>query len=422
MNVRDRLPPLVVLKYYAFMATGFGGFHIPITVLIMQARGMTYTQIGTLMAVSSAVLVTMEIPMGYVGDRIGRRNSVIIGTALVVLGMLGIGSAHTYWGFFGAKATFALGTTFRSGSGSAWIYEILEAHGLEDRYAHVSGRAQTLFLVVLGGGSLLGGYVADVNISYPYFIDAVIVTFSLLVLLTVPKTPQYADSSDEDAASGDGDDADDADLTFRRALVITREKFTSPPLRSFILLVGLFVAIAKATNSLFVQPAALEVGLDVSHVGWMYTGFTATSAGATYFAGTIKERLGIERFFAIAPFLVGASLAAATVVPIGVIPAFFVMRGLRRVSTPFAHQYLNDRLPGLNRATALSVFSMITQVFVFVLTVGGGPVGDAVGPILGVALLGGVLVASAAAIWLVDPPTESDSPASGPDGVDTTAK
>jgi MFS family permease len=413
MNIRDRLPPLVVLKYYAFMATAFGGFHLPITVLIMQARGMTYTQIGTLMAVSSVILITMEIPMGYVGDRIGRRNSILIGTALVVLGMVGIGLSHAYWEFFISKAVFSVGTTFRSGSGDAWLYDALKERDLEDSFAKFSGRAHTYFLAILGAGSFLGGSVAELDIAYPYLIDAIIVSFSFLVVLTAPQAERFKDD-DED------EDEDQDPLTFRRAMAITRRNFAKPPLRSFVLLIAFFVAIAKGTNNLFIQPAALEVGFDLTHVGWLYAVFTVVSATMTYFTGEIREHIGIERFFAVVPVVVGVSFAAASLFPLGVIPAFIMMRGFRRLTHPLGHQYINDHLGSVNRATALSVFSMIVQVFVLALTVAGGWLGDLVGPIEGVAVFGVALLVVVATIWLVEPPTGSGEPTTG--GVDAAAE
>lgn len=74
-----RLPRGVVLKYYLYMATTAVGFATAIWQVYLLTRGLSYTQIFTLDAIFAVTIVFGETPTGYVGDRLGRRNSILIG-------------------------------------------------------------------------------------------------------------------------------------------------------------------------------------------------------------------------------------------------------------------------------------------------------------------------------------------------------
>lgn len=75
----------VILKYYLYRATGNPGFILPIYILYAIANGVTYTQIGVIGTVQAVIVVGGEIPTGYIGDRIGRRNSLWVGEVLFAI-------------------------------------------------------------------------------------------------------------------------------------------------------------------------------------------------------------------------------------------------------------------------------------------------------------------------------------------------
>src|SRR6056297_3641298 len=90
------LPPASVLKYYLYKATKAVEFYRPIMYLFFLAQGLTFTQIAILEAIYNLTTVLGEIPTGYIGDRIGRRNSLLLGTALIAATLVGIGFAGSF--------------------------------------------------------------------------------------------------------------------------------------------------------------------------------------------------------------------------------------------------------------------------------------------------------------------------------------
>lgn len=116
-------PPAVVGKYYLYQATATYGFFWPVFTIFLLSRDLTFTQIGVLGSISAGLVVVGEVPTGYVGDRIGRRNSLVVGPVLLTTSLLGFVLAQTFLAFVVLFALWALGLAFRSGSGDAWLYE-----------------------------------------------------------------------------------------------------------------------------------------------------------------------------------------------------------------------------------------------------------------------------------------------------------
>src|SRR6056297_3405817 len=89
-------PPSSVLKYYLYKATKAVEFYRPIMYLFFLAQGLSFTQIVVLEAIYNLTTVLGEIPTGYVGDRVGRRTSLLVGTGLIAVTLVGIGFASSF--------------------------------------------------------------------------------------------------------------------------------------------------------------------------------------------------------------------------------------------------------------------------------------------------------------------------------------
>lgn len=137
--LRPGSPPPLVLKYYLYQATVTFGFFWPVFTVFLLHRGLTYTQIGLLGTISAAFVVIGELLTGYVGDRVGRRNSLLVSSLLLTLSLLGFIVVHRFGSFVVVYVLWALGLAFRSGSGDTWLYDALESRLQEDEYTRIRG-------------------------------------------------------------------------------------------------------------------------------------------------------------------------------------------------------------------------------------------------------------------------------------------
>ena len=381
------LPPASVLKYYLYKSTEAVEFYRPIMYLFFLAQGLSFTQIAALEAIYNLTTLVGEIPTGYVGDRVGRRNSLLFGTVLISVTLLGIGLSGSFWAFAALYACWSMGYNFRSGSEDAWLYDTLTDDLSEDQFAHVRGRGESVALAVGAGAAVVGGYLGSVDLSYPWFVAAGVTAVGVAVLLTVEESETY-------------ERADTATPGFRRTLSIVREAITRHNVRAFVLYYYVLYAAATYLVFVFLQPifetVVTDFGVSESRVrsllGWFYAAYSLFGAGLSYYTGAIRDRLGLRRWFLWLPFVVGGALVGAYLVPVLALPAFLVIRGLSDVTRSFAGQYVNDRVETTGRATVLSAMAMVSGLAVVPFQLGSGVVSDAVSPSFALALAGAVLI------------------------------
>jgi MFS family permease len=389
MGFTDRFVP----RYYLYTATRSHGFVVPVTVQYLLDSGLTFTQVGTAEAVFMAAWTLGEVPTGYVSDRIGRLNALVLSKVLTVIALLTLGFGRTFPAFVVGYAAWSLGVTFRSGSGSAWLYETLERRFDAREYTRIRGRGSAVQLSVTAVGSVLGGWLAATDWLYPFLANAALVAAGIPVLLTF----EAADRDAGEAAPGAGE-----------VLSVVRERFTTPELRGFVAFMALFFALTSVVET-FVQPVSTALGVPVSGLGWLYAGFSLTAAGASYVAGDVRERIGERTWFVVAPVGLALLLVATPFVPLLALPVFFVLRATRSLTTALRGQYLNDRVGSVGRASVLSAASMVFALAAAVARQVGGAVADWTGPLPMYGLFGGAFVGATLLLFTVAEPVPAAS-------------
>jgi MFS family permease len=395
-----RLPEWFVVKYYLYTATKSHGFVIPVVVEYLLDSNLTFTQVGTVEAMFMLGWTLGEVPTGYVSDRLGHRNALVVSKLLTVAALLTLGFGQTFAAFLAGYVIWSFGVTFRSGAGSAWLYETLKARLDTDEYARVKGRGTAVQLSVTAVASVLGGWLAATNWLYPFLANSALVAGGIPVLVTFVT----ADRDAERPTPGSGE-----------MLSVLRDQFTAPPLRGFVVYMALFFALTSVVET-FVQPVSTDLGMPVAALGWMYAGFSLVAAGAGYVAGGVRERVGERTWFVAAPLGLALLLVATPFVPLLAFPIFFVLRGIRSLTTTLRGQYLNDHLGSVGRATVLSAASMVFALTAAVARQLSGIVADMTAPLTMFGVFSGVFIATTVILLWVDHPVPPQvAPESYPD-------
>src|SRR6056297_292724 len=376
-----------IIKYYLYKSTKAVEFYRPIMYLFFLAQGLDFTQIAILEAIYNLTTLLGEIPTGYVGDRVGRRNSLLVGTVLISVTLLGIGLAESFLSLAVLYVCWSAGYNFRSGSEDAWLYDTLTDDLSEDEFARVRGRGESAALAVGAGAAVVGGYLGSIDLSYPWFVAAAVTGFGAVVLLTLDEPETYKKT-------------DTDDLSFRRTVGIVKQALSKRNLRAFILYYYVLYAAVTYLVFVFLQPIFQTVVVDLgvspeqveSLLGWIYAAYSLVGAVLSYYTGAIKEFIGIQTWFIVLPFIVGAALIGMYFVPILALPTFLVARGLSDVTRSFAGQYVNNRIETLGRATVLSAMAMVSGLAVIPFQLGSGVLSDYVSPLFALAVGGVVLI------------------------------
>ncbi|MFB6194266.1 MAG: MFS transporter, partial [Halobaculum sp.] len=370
----DRLPRGVVLKYYLYQATTAAGFVVPIWAVYLLDNGLGYTQLFVLDAAWMAATVVAETPTGWIGDRIGRRRSIVVSLLVIAGSLVAFTVAETFPAFLLLYVTWAVGQTFRSGSDVAWLYDALSERVGEEEFARVRGRGTSVLLVTSGVTSVVGGYLAEIRLAIPFLFTAGASVLGIGVVATFPA-----------AGEGDGDEP----FGLRDGVAVIRDRLLEPPLRSFVLYLAAFYGVVWSVGT-YIQPVGLQAGLSTGELGWVFGGFTAASAVVSYFSGTIKDRIGLRYWFAVVPLVVGALFVLGPLLPVlFMIPVFFVMRVAMFTTRPLQQQYINDHTDSEGRATVLSAVTMLFSLVSIPVKLVTGPLGDRFTAVGAISVLGG---------------------------------
>jgi MFS family permease len=409
----------VITRYYLYRATARPGFHYPVYTLFLLWNGLSFAQIGLIATIQAVVVVTAEIPTGYVGDRIGRRNSLAVGAVLMLVSNASYLVATDFVGFTFTFVMLSFGGTFVSGSGNAWLYDTLTEHGIEDEYTRIKGRSRAIGQWVSAGSLIAGGFLYSMNRFYPFYAGVVVAALSIVLVLRLPKNRAYDDEgSDEEV------------MTIVDAFPIIRDQLTAPSLRSFIVYLALFSG-AILTMDMWIQPIAqssLEASFGPTLEGWglaepaiigiLYAAFTVVSAVLSDYASDVEEYLGVRYAMFLIPVSIAALYVLAGLAPILAFPMFFAMKGGSSVVSPIYQRYINDQVQSVGRATLLSSVAMLRSVAGIPFRVGSGVLATWYSTSGAVAILGAVFIVGAVLIFTLSSPVSAEyvSPEAAPAG------
>lgn len=149
---------------------------------------LSLTQVLWLEAVYYVSVAILEVPSGYIADRLGRRPTLIFATGCMTSAYLLFFSGNTFWVFAIAQIFLASGFACASGTDTALHYESLKELGREEEYAGREARALKLSFIAGAVSALAGGAVALVYLKGIYLASAIagLTSMALLFMIKEP--------------------------------------------------------------------------------------------------------------------------------------------------------------------------------------------------------------------------------------------
>ena len=111
----------------------------PFLLLALLHMGLSFFEVGLLIAFRELSTNVMEIPSGAIADLYGRRKSMILSFAAYIVGFLIFGFSGSVAPLFGAMFFLAVGDAFRTGTHKAMIFTWLRLQGRSDERTKVYG-------------------------------------------------------------------------------------------------------------------------------------------------------------------------------------------------------------------------------------------------------------------------------------------
>jgi MFS family permease len=327
-----------------------GGFLFGVYPIFLHARGLNQLQIDSVLAVYFTVTFLTDVPTGAFADALGRRRSFMLGCGVRAIAFLVYFFAYHYPMFLLGELIDGVGTTFCNGSIDAWGVDALDDAGytgLKDRLFWRISQLMNLGFMI---SAVIGAYVADRNIAWPWLLGAAgYLINAIFVARLMHERPrhQVAPHLREMPA-----------LIGKRVVEGLRRGFAMRTLMLLTLANGIFFAAWAPYWLEWPQFFNETYGVGVWVVGWIYALFTiARMIGAELMIQTAGGKEGrANRLFLLALALAvlmyaGGCVGNRTTLAIVV---FAALNGCMGAVLPFTQSWVNEEIAADQRATLLS--------------------------------------------------------------------
>lgn len=323
----------------------------PILVLFLIAKGLSFTEIMVLQSISAIAVVLFEVPTGAVADKIGRKESILLGALLwaISLGFYVVGKSFAM--FILAEVIFSLGLTFKSGADNALIYDSLKVIGREKEFQRIEGKARSFALYAQALGSIIAGFVYEINMNLPFVISA----FFMLVTITI--SLKFKEPPIEGKVGKYG-------VNYMQQIKESGKFILSHEKIKAVIIFTMMFFIFYRTAFFYYQPYMEAVKIPVRYFGIIFFVFNITAAFASKRSHWIMEKTKPKTLtFMAVLMIISFVLMGAVKVWFGVFAILFqqIARGIYR---PVTTKYLNKHIPSDKRATVLSFQSLACNMSV----------------------------------------------------------
>ncbi|OGE76115.1 MAG: hypothetical protein A3C85_02430 [Candidatus Doudnabacteria bacterium RIFCSPHIGHO2_02_FULL_48_21] len=328
--------------YYAFCF--LTGFYVAngTAVLFAQALGLAYSQIFTLTGFYMLMFILFEVPTGALADLIGRKKTIILGCVVLALGAVASGLSNNFWQLFSSYFLWACGFSLISGASEALLYDRIADDKL---FSQTVGKAA--FFAILGTAlaGIVGPYLFSINFRWAYFGSAI--PFTLAAVAVGFFQENYREHKG---------------FTFTNHFEQIKAGVKISISNKFILwstgILALVFAISYTFSNTY-QPYLVGIGFPVAQFSYILPVMFVVQAVGGWSFGKLL-RFGERKLFWFAMLGIALSVSALGFFPMKTALALiFVFMFMEGVARPLVSNYANRYIDSANRATVISVQSMI---------------------------------------------------------------
>lgn len=374
----------------------FSGLRITdaVWVALLAARGFSLWEIGLAESVYHIVSLFCEVPSGMAADLLGRRKTLLSGGVLTVTCNLLMAFAPNLFTICLAMGLNALAMTMFSGTFTALVYDSLKTEGREDEYIQVSANSSQISMLANAIGSLASLLKRFLGFAGFYLLSAAFegVSTAALALMEEPiVTAAQANREKHPLRT--------LPEQFRQLVRDSLHVLHTCPMAGKLIASSALISVPSYLTKMFLQQRLVELGWPTELLFLpLLLGGLACVAGTE--VGRRVRCRSMRRLYSACALLCGVGTLLVGAAPAwGGILGMMLVQGVLEVYLLHESQKLNDAIPSDQRATLISVDGMAYSLLMIPASPLVGAVGDAFGQAgAGLALLGGVIVLSGAAL------------------------
>lgn len=298
----------------------------------------------------------LEIPTGAVADKIGRKHSLTIGSALIAVATLVYGSVPFFTIFLIAEFIFAVGYALNSGADQALLYDTLKSEGREDESKKVMGKSDALMLSGMMVAAPLGSLIASRwGLNAPQLLTAVPMLLASAIAWSIPEPKIHSDSQSQ---------------SYREILLHGFSQIRHNPVIRTLALDSVVVASAAYFVVWFYQPYMSSLGISLIYFGLAHAGLLLSEIIVSSNFSFFERFLGFGKaYLRNSAILVTLSFILAALYPsiISLIILITVGGGIGYTRATYISSIANKHISSDHRATILSSIGMIRRLSLVIL-------------------------------------------------------
>ncbi|WP_019137240.1 MFS transporter [Cellulomonas massiliensis] len=342
------------------------GLTVPVTLLLPLGRGLSLADVGVAIAMQGLLVLALELPTGALADTLGRRRVLLAAAAVGVVATGVILAAHTLAAFAVGWALQGVFRALDSGPLEAWFVDAALEHGPQARVDRGLSAQGVVLGVALGGGALAGGAlvawhpVADRDaLALPVAVALALQVVSLVAIACLMHEPRRTAAGVRGVARA----VRSAPGAVRGGLGLLRRDHVLLCLVAVELSWGFGIVAFETLTPVRVADLLADDARAAAVVGPATAAAWLVSAGGAALLPWCSRRWGVARCAMALRVLQGATVVGIGLATglVGVLAAYLACYAVHGASSPAHMTLLHARATGSERATVLSLNSMVGQ-------------------------------------------------------------
>lgn len=328
-----------------------------IAVFYIKYVGLSFSQYAFLESLLTILIAFFEIPSGYLADRLGRKKLYIMSQTSYIFSKLIVCMFPSFLVAIASTMIAGISLSMSSGNLEAIYYEAFATEDKVDELRRLYGKAASLTFVTSIFTSIVGGYLASIQIVLPIIVDTTVIAIGVLftwwLLKEAPRRQEVEIFVGNYSL-----------IKFKK----TFEKlFRYEGLLLFTLISSLVFATLRVSYT-FYQPYLQSSGVKLEYFGFVFAGFNMVSAVFSYLENKVINWFDSEKKLVLCMgFILIISFAGLYYFQSMIGIAFlFLQQVVRGFSQPFFAVQKNKYIPiqSDSRVTLLSIGNFVSMLLI----------------------------------------------------------
>lgn len=349
-------------------------FFLPVVMLFYNYKGLSMGDFFLIQGIFSLAVFVLEIPTGYIGDLFSRKHTLIIGNFIWIAGYLIWIFGKGFWAVLSGELIFAVTLSLISGTVEAYLYDLLKKRHKEEKFHQKYAKMEMLGNLMLTISTLTGAFIYQfLGPSIPLWGSIICLIVSTIILILLPDVPESKRIVAKDTSKWQ-DILDISKYALRHSELKWLMLFPAVyGMLTLVLMWGLQSVMLFRELPIFMFSVVMGAN---AFLRTFWSGVSGKILEKINLSGIIKLQCLI-----IVIATIGSCIAAYVPQQIVYLCLFLMMMAsssavLSKISTSVL---INHRIKSDERATVLSVGSMVNRIFWALAMIALKPLFDSIG-------------------------------------------